>query len=84
MQIMKRISRWLVLVSFVLASSAMLHAEKVSELPAPTGYVSDFAGVLDPATKQSVDDLCREVDQQAHAQIAVVTIKTLRVQSAPG
>ena len=54
-----------------------LFAEKVSDLPAPTGYVSDFAGALQPDTRQSVEDLCRQVDQKAHAQIAVVTIKTI-------
>ncbi len=52
-------------------------AESVNTLPAPTGYVNDFANVLSPATKQSVEDLCTQVDRQAHAQIAVVTIKTL-------
>jgi len=77
MQMMKRFARWLVVVVLILAPAALLHAEKVSDLPAPTGYVSDFANVLDPATKQSVEDLCLQVDRQAHAQIAVVTIKTL-------
>jgi uncharacterized protein len=52
-------------------------AEKVSDLPTPTGYVSDLAGVLTPQTKQNLEQLCTEVDHQAHAQIAVVTIKTL-------
>ncbi|MDE3104584.1 MAG: TPM domain-containing protein [Acidobacteriota bacterium] len=52
-------------------------AERVADLPAPTGYVNDFAGVLSPSTIESVDQLCQAVDQQAHAQIAVVTIKSL-------
>ena len=46
-------------------------------LPAPTGYVNDFAGVLTPETRQSLEDLCTQVDQQAHAQIAVVTVKSM-------
>jgi uncharacterized protein len=74
---MKRILQGLVVVTLLLASTAWLQAEKVSELPAPTGYVNDFAGVLAPATRESVEDLCTRVDRQAHAQIAVVTIKTL-------
>jgi uncharacterized protein len=49
----------------------------VQGLPAPTGYVNDFAGVLSPETKQSVENLCTQLDRQAHAQIAVVTIKTM-------
>jgi uncharacterized protein len=39
--------------------------------------VNDFAGVLSPSTVQSVDELCTQVDRQAHAQIAVVTIKKI-------
>jgi uncharacterized protein len=49
-------------------------AETVASLPAPTGYVNDFAGVLQPGTKQQLEALCTQVDQKAHAQIAVVTI----------
>jgi uncharacterized protein len=39
--------------------------------------VNDFAGVLSPQTRQSLEDLCTQVDQQAHAQIAVVTVKSM-------
>ena len=74
---MKRILQWLALVLILLAPASVLHAERVSDLPAPTGYVNDFAGVLSPSTRQKVEDLCTQVDRQAHAQIAVVTIKTL-------
>lgn len=52
-------------------------AETVATLPAPTGYVNDLAGVLTPDTVQSLDALCTEVDQKAHAQIAVVTVKSI-------
>ena len=51
--------------------------ESVATLPAPTGYVNDFAGVLTPETRQSLEDLCTQVDQKAHAQIAVVTVKSI-------
>jgi uncharacterized protein len=54
-----------------------MHGETVAGLPAPTGYVNDFAGVLTPETKQSLEDLCTQVDQKAHAQIAVVTVKSM-------
>jgi serine/threonine protein kinase len=43
----------------------------------PTGYVNDFAPVLDPATKAQIEDLARQVDAKAHAQIALVTIDSL-------
>jgi uncharacterized protein len=74
---MRHISRWLACVILLLAPSVLLTAESVNTLPPPTGYVNDFAGVLSPATKQSVENLCTQVDRQAHAQIAVVTIKTI-------
>jgi uncharacterized protein len=54
-----------------------LFAESVKDLPAPTNYVSDFAGVLSAQTTANLDQLCYQLDRQAHAQIAVVTIKTL-------
>jgi uncharacterized protein len=78
---MKHISRWLAVVLLVLTPAAFLTAEKVSELPAPSGYVNDFASVLSPSVKQKVEALCTQVDRQAHAQIVVVTIKTLDDQS---
>jgi uncharacterized protein len=74
---MKRFSCWLAVVLLILAPAAFLSAEKVSSLPSPTGYVSDFAGVLSPTTRQNLEVLCTQVDRQAHGQIAVVTIKTL-------
>ncbi len=66
-----------VLAFCLLSAVGIVHAESVESLPKPAGYVSDFAGVLSPAVRQQVEGLCTAVDQQAHAQIAVVTIKTL-------
>ena len=59
-------------------SSVSLPAEKVSDLPQPTDYVSDFAHVLSPEAITRLDAVCGELDHsQANAQIAVVTVKTL-------
>src|SRR6267154_826889 len=74
---MTYLSRWLAVVLLIFAPSVVLTAESVSSLPAPTGYVNDFAGVLSQSTKYNLENLCTQVDRQAHAQIAVVTIKTL-------
>jgi uncharacterized protein len=51
--------------------------QPVSSLPKPTDYVSDFAHVMSPEAIQQLDYVCGEVDHEAHAQIAVVTVKTL-------
>jgi len=74
---MKIIQRWLCIVLVLIAPATIAVAESVGSLPAPTGYVSDFAGVLRPDVKQNLEGLCTQVDRQANAQIAVITIKTL-------
>jgi uncharacterized protein len=51
-------------------------AEKVSELK-PTGYVNDFAHVLDQPTTEQITDICTQIEQKAHAQIALVTVNSL-------
>jgi uncharacterized protein len=73
---MLRIYRVL-LGAVLLLSFGYAAAETVATLPAPTSYVSDFANVLSPDKKQQVEDLCTQVDQKAHAQIAVVTINKI-------
>jgi uncharacterized protein len=67
----------LALLVLLVAWPAGLLAERVQDLPPPTNYVNDFAGVLSPETLASLNALCAQVDRQAHAQIAVVTIKSL-------
>jgi uncharacterized protein len=61
----------------LLAFAGTVQAERVQDLPAPTNYVNDFAGALSPQTLASLNQLCAQVDRQAHAQIAVVTVKSL-------
>ncbi|QNI33107.1 TPM domain-containing protein [Alloacidobacterium dinghuense] len=66
------------LILFAMAAGqATGRSEAVKDLPKPTNYVSDFANVLSPETKQQLNQLCGQVDHQAHAQIAIVTVKTL-------
>jgi uncharacterized protein len=52
-------------------------AQAVKDLPKPTDYVSDYAHVMSPATIYQLNHLCGEVDHEAHAQIAVVTVNNL-------
>src|SRR5208337_683759 len=73
---MKRRVRVSAILWIVLGAAVWVAAEPIASLR-PTNYVNDFAGVLDSATQASLNDLCQQVDQKAHAQIAVVTVKTL-------
>ena len=61
----------------LLLAFSVARAESPDKLPKPTSYVSDFAGVMDAESKQSVEALCTDLDRQAHAQIAVVTVNSL-------
>jgi uncharacterized protein len=75
--VVSHVIRTFVAVCALLLCPVWVHGETVEGLPTPTNYVSDFAGVLSQETTQLVDALCHSLDQQAHAQIAVVTIKTI-------
>ncbi len=44
----------------------------------PQGYVSDFAHVIDPASKAQLENYCATVEQATGAQIALVTITSLQ------
>jgi len=63
---------WITVV-FALTFAA---AQPVSQLR-PVGYINDFAHVLDSNTTAQLESTCQQIDQKAHAQIAVVTIQSL-------
>lgn len=78
---MKRLAKvsailWIVLGWIVLAAAVLVAAEPIASLR-PSNYVNDFAGVLDAATQARLNDLCRQVEEKAQAQIAVVTVKSV-------
>ena len=52
-------------------------AQAVKDLPRPTDYVSDDAHVMSPAAISQLNHLCGEVDHEAHAQMAIVTVNNL-------
>ncbi len=64
MRAMLRSLRWLMLAVLVVVPGRVVFGETVAGLPAPAGYVNDFAGVLSAETRQSLEELCTEVDQQ--------------------
>jgi uncharacterized protein len=73
---MKRRMRISAILWILLGAAVWVAAEPIASLHA-TNYVNDFAGVLDAATQARLNDLCQQVDQKAHAQIAVVTVKSV-------
>ncbi len=73
---MKSVAKVCLVTALVTGLALLLAAEPISQLR-PTDYVNDFAHVLNADTVAQLDDICRQVDQKAHAQIAVVTINSL-------
>src|SRR5512136_1068609 len=43
----------------------------------PEGYISDFAKVIDPGTRATLEQYCSAVEEQTGVQIAVITLDTL-------
>jgi uncharacterized protein len=74
---MKRTRALLILTAaFVLLSIASGWAKAQSPLPKPTGYVNDYAGVIDGATKERIETTLGNLDGQQQMQFTVVTIDT--------
>jgi uncharacterized protein len=51
-----------------------------SPLPAPTGYVNDFAGVIDQQTKTRMEVTLKNLDREQQIQFAVVTVDSTKGQ----
>src|ERR1700716_4188761 len=71
------------LVIFALAFVLLLSARgpanaqaTQSPLPQPTGYVNDYAGVIDSATKARLETTLGNLDRQQQIQFSVVTVDT--------
>src|ERR1043166_8224250 len=57
----------------LLCGSRALAQAAQSPLPAPTGYVNDYADVIDSATKQRLETILTNLKEQQNIEFAVVT-----------
>ncbi|MBU0573014.1 MAG: TPM domain-containing protein [Candidatus Margulisbacteria bacterium] len=71
-------SFWIALLANLVALSffSTALAAEVS-FPKAQGYVNDFAGVLTPSEKQTLDALAANIKAKSGAELSVVTIKTV-------
>jgi uncharacterized protein len=67
---------WLVLVAAATAQK-QLPADRLLNSLTATADVNDFAAILNPAQRQSLEDRCAAVREKTGAQLAVVTLKSL-------
>ena len=67
------------LVCFLIAavaSNVILQAEPLRPF-STFGYVGDFAGVLDPASVESLDELCYRLEHWTGTELDVITVQSL-------
>lgn len=60
------------------------HAQTNGVPARPQGYVSDYAGILNPSTENKISTLASELDRKTSAQLAVVTVKTTYPETVEG
>src|SRR4051812_23077872 len=64
-------------IASVLAALLALLLQQL-HIPAPSGYVNDFAHVLSPDAASRLDALAKQVRDKSGGEIAVVTLPDLR------
>jgi uncharacterized protein len=67
-------------VLIFLAAALPALSEKVASMPAPTGYIDDYASVLSAPTVSNMEATARELHDKTRAQIFVVTVNTTEGQ----
>ncbi|MGB9613184.1 MAG: TPM domain-containing protein, partial [Candidatus Margulisiibacteriota bacterium] len=45
--------------------------------PTYTGFVNDFAGVIDQITEEKLEGLCKTLEKKTSAELAIVTVKSV-------
>lgn len=74
---MKRTRRFAQVLLMLLGVALPALAEKVATMPAPTGYINDYAAVLSSPAKSDMEATARELHDKTRAQVFLVTINTL-------
>jgi uncharacterized protein len=73
----RRLLRWVLpLVLAIFAALPVVAKVDVDSLK-PTGYLSDYANVVDPSDKAAIEQFCLRVQQVLGVQIGVVTFDTI-------
>jgi uncharacterized protein len=70
---MKHLGRVLLAVLALFSSAEGLDLNSLK----PQGYLSDFAGVVDPASRQKIELYAARLEKATGAQMAIVTLQTL-------
>ena len=72
-----RVIRALAIAALLLGSLAWSSPAAARTWPKPEGLASDFAKIIDPASRDSIEALARELREKTGAELAVVTLPDL-------
>lgn len=78
---MKRILIYLLLLLQLAMPMVALAAPQVPPAPTQNIYVQDYAGVIDPQARSSMNAIAEDLARKTKAQIVVVTVKSLNGES---
>lgn len=73
---MKGKKNWLLGIGICLIICGTAFAEE-PVYPAYSGFVNDFAGVIDSATKEKLEGLCRVLEKKTSAELAIAVVKSV-------
>jgi uncharacterized protein len=73
---MTRTRIFVIVAAPILLLAGLLPALAQSPLPPPTGYVNDYAAVVDSASKARIETTLGNLDRQQQIQMSVVVIDT--------
>lgn len=74
---LKRLIAILFLLLIIPVSAAYGEDNMKYPMPTASGYVNDYAGILDSSTEQKITSIGRDLDNKTNAQIVVVTLNKL-------
>jgi len=69
---------------FICVFSCQGWAKSGANLPSPSGYVNDYAGVINSSDQQSINNLAAELESKTGAQVAVAVVQTTQPESIEG
>jgi uncharacterized protein len=69
--------RWLFIVAAGLGLFVGSSIVSAQTLPSPQGFVSDFAGVISPADRITLENRLQQLSKDTGAEVAVVTVLSL-------
>lgn len=69
--------RYLFLILFLVVAFASVKVGAGEKIPAPVGWVNDFAGVIDYEYKNKIETIIEETERTTTAEMAVATFKSI-------